>query len=390
MLDAGITANSSTSSGYEDDRLLRQQAQQRQREQRRLYGDDAYFEEEATPGRQASTVTANSAVSAVVKEPEEEEDPLDAFMATIGDSDSAPGSKAARRSGPPQREQQQRQSSKRKASSPAASQSAAPATTPAEAPSDSTAAALAATTEGAAAQREEGEEEDPLDAFMAGIEDTVKRQRGASPSQAANKPQPAAFGEEDEQESFYKALQAKRAAEAAAIAAGELPQEYDADGYPIKQRGPSREERKHVDPLPPVDHSAIEYIDICKDFYSEHEEIAALTVPESTSSRKIDAAASHPLMITMKMRSYSLTPPPPPPLSFLSSSPLLPPPPPPPLFFSCLVHTHTHMHVCPTQSVVPQYTMLRRRSGYQFGGSRCTHLLRPPPPNYSFFYKHEP
>uniref|UniRef100_A0A8C3SBX7 RNA helicase n=1 Tax=Chelydra serpentina TaxID=8475 RepID=A0A8C3SBX7_CHESE len=47
--------------------------------------------------------------------------------------------------------------------------------------------------------------------------------------------------------------------------------EYDSDGNPI---APSK---KVIDPLPPIDHSEIEYPPFEKNFYEEHEEISSLT-----------------------------------------------------------------------------------------------------------------
>lgn len=48
--------------------------------------------------------------------------------------------------------------------------------------------------------------------------------------------------------------------------------EYDEDGNPI---APNR--KKSIDPLPPIDHSEIEYKPFEKNFYVAHEEIAALS-----------------------------------------------------------------------------------------------------------------
>ena len=45
--------------------------------------------------------------------------------------------------------------------------------------------------------------------------------------------------------------------------------EYDQDGNPIIQK-------KDIDPLPPIDHSTVQYKDFCKNFYEPHEDIVAL------------------------------------------------------------------------------------------------------------------
>ena len=48
--------------------------------------------------------------------------------------------------------------------------------------------------------------------------------------------------------------------------------EYDEDGNPIAPK-----KSKEIDPLPPIDHSEIDYIDFEKNFYNVHEEIVKLT-----------------------------------------------------------------------------------------------------------------
>jgi ATP-dependent RNA helicase DDX42 len=48
--------------------------------------------------------------------------------------------------------------------------------------------------------------------------------------------------------------------------------EYDEDGNPIAPK-----KNKEIDPLPPIDHSEIDYIDFEKNFYTVHEEITNLT-----------------------------------------------------------------------------------------------------------------
>lgn len=48
--------------------------------------------------------------------------------------------------------------------------------------------------------------------------------------------------------------------------------EYDEDGNPIP---PAK--NKEIDPLPPIDHSLIEYEEFEKNFYSVHSDISSLT-----------------------------------------------------------------------------------------------------------------
>ena len=56
----------------------------------------------------------------------------------------------------------------------------------------------------------------------------------------------------------------------AGLAPGEeLPDiEYDEDGNPIFEK------KKHIDPLPPIDHKEIDYKPFERFFYTEHPEIA--------------------------------------------------------------------------------------------------------------------
>ena len=50
--------------------------------------------------------------------------------------------------------------------------------------------------------------------------------------------------------------------------------EYDENDMPILK------EQKEIEPLPPVDHSTIEYYDFTKDFYKEDKEVAAMGANE--------------------------------------------------------------------------------------------------------------
>ena len=57
----------------------------------------------------------------------------------------------------------------------------------------------------------------------------------------------------------------------------ELPDiEYDEEGNPIIEK------KKHIDPLPPIDHKQIDYAPFEKFFYNEHPEISG----ESAQSSK--------------------------------------------------------------------------------------------------------
>ncbi len=78
---------------------------------------------------------------------------------------------------------------------------------------------------------------------------------------------------EDDQESYFKAM-----ANAPIVVADgdeDIELEYDSDGYPMVP-----ERSKVIDPLPPCDHSAIDYPSFNRNFYIEHAEITALSNSE--------------------------------------------------------------------------------------------------------------
>ncbi|XP_068208927.1 ATP-dependent RNA helicase DDX42 [Palaemon carinicauda] len=118
----------------------------------------------------------------------------------------------------------------------------------------------------------EDSDEDPLDAFMAGIEQEVKRTKtkGAEEKKEIKGVRDDIDGEDDE-ESYYRYIQENpNAGRQQEESDDEI--EYDEDGNPIAPKKP-----KYIDPLPPIDHSTITYSDFTKNFYQEHEDIAALS-----------------------------------------------------------------------------------------------------------------
>lgn len=58
--------------------------------------------------------------------------------------------------------------------------------------------------------------------------------------------------------------------------------EYDEDGNPIAPH----KKKRIIDPLPPVDHSEIEYAPFEKNFYAIHEEIKAMNKDQVWKLRK--------------------------------------------------------------------------------------------------------
>ncbi|NWQ61616.1 DDX42 helicase, partial [Neopipo cinnamomea] len=124
-------------------------------------------------------------------------------------------------------------------------------------------------------------DDDPLEAFMAEVE----ARPGSGNDQAArdmkrledkDKEKKNVKGirddieEEDDQEAYFRYM-AENPTAGVVQEEEEDNLEYDSDGNPI---APSK---KIIDPLPPIDHSEIEYPPFEKNFYDEHEEITSLT-----------------------------------------------------------------------------------------------------------------
>ncbi|KAM4692486.1 ATP-dependent RNA helicase DDX42 isoform 2-T2 [Rhinophrynus dorsalis] len=118
-------------------------------------------------------------------------------------------------------------------------------------------------------------EEDPLEAFMAEVEDQAAKDMRKLEERDKEKKNARGIRddieEEDDQEAYFRYM-------AENPTAGLLPEEeednleYDSDGNPI---APTT--KRIIDPLPPIDHTEIEYPPFEKNFYEEHEEITSLT-----------------------------------------------------------------------------------------------------------------
>ncbi|KAJ2937992.1 hypothetical protein O0L34_g14446 [Tuta absoluta] len=139
------------------------------------------------------------------------------------------------------------------------------------------------TYQASSSKQEEEEEEDPLDAFMAGLEQQAQRDLVTSEQNAARGADTARgartdIDELDDEESYYKYME-----ENPLSAADEEEEEieYDEDGNPI-----APPKRKFIDPLPPIDHSEIQYPPFEKNFYTPHEDIEALTIPQVEDLKK--------------------------------------------------------------------------------------------------------
>ncbi|XP_053308958.1 ATP-dependent RNA helicase DDX42 isoform X2 [Spea bombifrons] len=122
---------------------------------------------------------------------------------------------------------------------------------------------------------ESDSEEDPLEAFMAEVEDQAARDMRKLEEKDKEKKNARGIRddieEEDDQEAYFRYM-------AENPTAGLVPEEeednleYDSDGNPI---APTT--KRIIDPLPPIDHSEIEYPPFEKNFYEEHEEITSQT-----------------------------------------------------------------------------------------------------------------
>ncbi|XP_046410143.1 ATP-dependent RNA helicase DDX42 isoform X1 [Neodiprion fabricii] len=125
-------------------------------------------------------------------------------------------------------------------------------------------------------KQESDSDEDPLDAFMAGIDAEVKKNTFEAELAEEMRMEDKSKGirtdidDEDDEESYYKYMEENPTA---GLQQDDSDQEieYDEDGNPIPPP-----KKKDIDPLPPIDHSEINYEPFEKNFYNVHEEIANL------------------------------------------------------------------------------------------------------------------
>ncbi|CAG9763227.1 unnamed protein product [Ceutorhynchus assimilis] len=125
-------------------------------------------------------------------------------------------------------------------------------------------------------KQEEVEDDDPLDAFMASIEAEVKKETHKAAVVIKDEQQPQAvrndLEEEDDEESYYRYMEENPNAGLLPVEEDGTEIEYDEDGNPIPP-----DKKRIIDPLPPIDHSLIEYHPFQKNFYIEHPEIQMLS-----------------------------------------------------------------------------------------------------------------
>ncbi|XP_052565046.1 ATP-dependent RNA helicase DDX42 [Culex pipiens pallens] len=135
---------------------------------------------------------------------------------------------------------------------------------------------------GAGEDDDDEDDDDPLDAFMAGIEAQVEREKKTVPAPNVD-PKKGTRGDiddEDDEESYYRYMEENPHAglQDGDGSDGEL--EYDQDGNPIP---PPR--KRDIDPLPVIYHSEIEYEKFEKNFYIPHEDIIALASSQTQELR---------------------------------------------------------------------------------------------------------
>ncbi|KAI9178858.1 hypothetical protein H9P43_005520 [Blastocladiella emersonii ATCC 22665] len=148
--------------------------------------------------------------------------------------------------------------------------------------------------------------EDDLDAFMAQVQAQAVADRVAATERAqaeADRAKPAVFEAEDGMESFATALHAQRLKRAedgtSSPVGGDSAAGVDSDEEvylaaeamerELAERSGMRgndDEKREIDPLKPIDHATMEYIEIEKNFYEEHADIAALPMGQVNEIRK--------------------------------------------------------------------------------------------------------
>ncbi|GFO07754.1 ATP-dependent RNA helicase ddx42 [Plakobranchus ocellatus] len=124
--------------------------------------------------------------------------------------------------------------------------------------------------------------DDPLDAFMQGIEKEIvtetKQRISTVEEKLKEKGTRDDIDKEDVQEEYFRYMEENP--NAGVINDEEEVVDYDSDGNPIIER------KKIIDPLPPVDHSDFDYQPFERNFYTPHEEIDALTEQQVDELRR--------------------------------------------------------------------------------------------------------
>ncbi|CAG9864424.1 unnamed protein product [Phyllotreta striolata] len=139
---------------------------------------------------------------------------------------------------------------------------------------------------------EDNEDDDPLDAYMAGLEKQIQKESEQTTQQPVQQAVRNDLEEEDIEESYYKYMEENPNAGLQPTEDDYPEIEYDEDGNPI-----APDKKKIIDPLPPIDHSEITYEPFEKTFYTEHEEIKDLTndkIKELRNTLDINVTGTNP------------------------------------------------------------------------------------------------
>lgn len=121
------------------------------------------------------------------------------------------------------------------------------------------------------------DEEDPLDAFMKDLNQKANKQdsKVSSNTEVSSKSKTKGvrddIEEEDDEETYYRYIKENPLVGLQNDDSDSEQIEYDDEGNPIRLA------KRHIDPLPAIDHSEISYPTFEKNFYEEHEEIKSLT-----------------------------------------------------------------------------------------------------------------
>ncbi|XP_037111759.1 ATP-dependent RNA helicase DDX42 isoform X1 [Syngnathus acus] len=113
-------------------------------------------------------------------------------------------------------------------------------------------------------------EDDPLDTFMAEVENQAAKDIKKIEEKSAKGIRDD-IEEEDEQEAYFRYM-AENPTAGLTLEEEEENVDYDSDGNPVAPVA-----KKIILPLPPIDHSEIDYPPFEKNFYNEHEELSSLT-----------------------------------------------------------------------------------------------------------------
>lgn len=131
----------------------------------------------------------------------------------------------------------------------------------------------------------EDSEEDPLDAFMAGLQEQAQKDAQVAKEKELKNAKDLKgirddIENEDDEESYYRYIEENpNAGQDKDDSDAEI--EYDEDGNPI-----APPKSKYIDPLPPIDHSEIKYEEFEKNFYEEHSDVSRQSALEVAELRE--------------------------------------------------------------------------------------------------------